>query len=733
MGGSISSRPIAMTNTFLYRIASALASLAACAVLAAPALVVEGYPAPAVEKAAAPAQLRLSAKATTPRLVLPAVGDEEVEIVRKANRAPLGKRVMIGVGRDAPTALEASGWTAVDGGKAMRLSAISPEALGMRIGFDVSRLSPEVEMVFFGSGEARLIGPIRVGDIADRAATWWSPVTEGDTQTVEFFLPGGGSADGLSARVSSVSHLFFSPASGFTKNAAQIGASGSCNIDFQCVTSPSQALQNARNSVAKMTYNVGSSSFLCTGQVLADTAASATPWFYGANHCFESESPPYRTPQQMAVIAATLNTFWFFEANSCGSTAVPPFVQRTGGATYLFNNVNTDVLFLRLNEAPPAGSFFTGWDANAIAIGSTVVGLHHPMGDLKKFSQGNATAFITDTPGSTPASFIEVQWFDGTTEGGSSGSGIWTFANSQYFLRGGLLGGAASCSNLTGRDKYSRFDQAFPSISQFLAPATGGATNYTALWWNSPAGSESGWGINLNHQANIIFATLFNYAADNQSTWVVASNLALQPNGSFSGQLFRLTGPPFFDNPWNPAGTVLSTVGTMTLSFSGPSNGTLTYSINGTTVTKSITRQVFSSPVPTCTLGTGSRAGLTNYQDLWFNPSESGWGINFTHQGNIIFATLFNYDAARRDLWLVASSMNRQPDGSYSGELYITTGPAFNSVPWPSSSVTVTTVGTMSVRFSNGENGVLTYTASGNTVVKSITRQVFGSTVPFCQ
>ncbi len=727
-----------MKNTFLYRIASALASLAACAVLAAPALVAEGYPAPAVEKAAASAQLRLSAKATTPRLVLPAVGDEEAEVVRKANRAPLGKRVMIGVGREVADAFEVSGWTAVEGGKAMRLSAVSPEALGMRIGIDISRLSAEVEMVFFGSGESRLIGPIRVSDIADRAATWWSPVTEGDTQTVEFFLPGGGSSDGLSARALSVSHLFFSPASGFTKNAAQIGASGSCNIDFRCVSNPSQALQNARNSVAKMIFTVaGVGSFLCTGQTLADTNASLTPWFYGANHCFENESPPYRTPQQMATIAATLNTYWFFEANSCGSTAVPPFVQRTGGSTYLFNNVNTDVLFLRLNEAPPAGSFFTGWDANAIGIGSTVVGLHHPMGDLKKFSQGNATAFITDTPGSTPASFIEVQWFDGTTEQGSSGSGIWTFANSQYFFRGGLLGGAASCSNLTGRDKYSRFDQAYPSISQFLAPAAGGATNYTALWWNSPAESESGWGINLNHQANIIFATLFNYASDQESMWVVASSLALQPNGSFTGLLYRLTGPPFFDNPWLETGTVLSTVGTMTLSFSGPSAGTLTYTIGGLTVTKSITRQIFSSPVPTCTLGTGSRAGLTNYTDLWWNSpagSEEGWGINFTHQGNIIFATLFNYDGSRRDLWLVAPAMTRQPDGSYFGnDLYITQGAPFNAVPWSSSSVVLQRVGSMSVRFSNGENGVLTYTAGDATVVKNITRQVFGSTVPFCQ
>jgi hypothetical protein len=38
----------------------------------------------------------------------------------------------------------------------------------------------------------------------------------------------------------------------------------------------------------------------------------------------------------------------------------------------------------------------------------------------------------------------------------------------------------------------------------------------------------------------------------------------------------------------------------MTLRFSNGETGTLTYSINGTTVTKSITRQVFAGTVPVC-------------------------------------------------------------------------------------------------------------------------------------
>jgi hypothetical protein len=33
---------------------------------------------------------------------------------------------------------------------------------------------------------------------------------------------------------------------------------------------------------------------------------------------------------------------------------------------------------------------------------------------------------------------------------------------------------------------------------------------------------------------------------------------------------------------------------------------------------------------------------------LWWNPGESGWGLNLNQQGTTIFGTLFTYDSARR-------------------------------------------------------------------------------------
>ena len=75
-------------------------------------------------------------------------------------------------------------------------------------------------------------------------------------------------------------------------------------------------------------------------------------------------------------------------------------------------------------------------------------------------------------------------------------------------------------------------------------------------------------------------------------------------------------------------------------------------------------------PLPTCTFGAQPNLALaTNYQDLWYAApaeSEAGWGVNFTHQGDIIFATWFTYDVDGTPLWLVAT-VNKTAPGVYTG------------------------------------------------------------------
>lgn len=259
-----------------------------------------------------------------------------------------------------------------------------------------------------------------------------------------------------------------------------------------------------------------------------------------------------------------------------------------------------------------------------------------------------------------------------------------------------------------------------------------GSANLTGLWWN-PA--ESGWGINFNHQGNILYATVFAYAPSGNASWLVMSGGALQADGSsFRGDLYQTTGPAFNANPFTPIGAAnVTKVGSMSVLFSSPSAATLTYSWNGTTVAKAIQPQVFGSRLATCQPTQTSRDALANYQDLWWNPAESGWGVNITQQDNTLFATLFDYDASGAAKWWVMSAGIRQADGSYLGDLLQTTGSAFNAQPFiPLTAANIAKVGTMQFRFSDGTHGTLSYSVNGAAVSKTIIRQEFSTPVPAC-
>jgi lysyl endopeptidase len=566
--------------------------------LPAIAQVVPGEPSRTPKSAAPTPVLRIAPKAVPQGVRLAPVSDAELERVRSINRvAPVArKRFAIGVERAiardvAGTRVE--GWNAVAGGFAAQASMTSPGANALRMAIDLANVPADVEMVFFGSDAPdRLVGPVRVGDVKDRTVAWWSPLTDGETQTVEFFSRSRAGA--LPIRLVRASHVFTSIASGFTKKVDDIGTSGPCNVDIRCSSlQSSQAFLSTRNAVAQMVFNDGGTVYMCTGTLLNDTAAATQiPWFFGANHCFDNETTPLKTASQMQTVANSLNTLWFFEATACNSRTVPPYVQLTGGAQFIYNSPRADALFIRLNDAAPSAAFFAAWSANPLATNSPVITIHHPEGDLKKVTEG--TVIGTSNPpvaGGTTLPFSEVHWTSGTTEGGSSGAGLFTFDGSQYLLRGALWGGSALCSNPQGTDNFSRLDQVYSALSPYLNPASGPAYDFTDLWWNP---DESGWGLNVIQHANgIIFAIWYTYDADGKMVWYHVPSGSWTSSMSYTGNLYAVSGPPFSGATFNSTQVKRTQVGTATLTFSSSGAGTWTYNVNGVTGTKSIVRLSF--------------------------------------------------------------------------------------------------------------------------------------------
>lgn len=247
------------------------------------------------------------------------------------------------------------------------------------------------------------------------------------------------------------------------------------------------------------------------------------------------------------------------------------------------------------------------------------------------------------------------------------------------------------------------------------------------LWWKAPAASESGWGINFAHQGQVVFATWFTYDAFGRAWWLsmTANRASLAPD-VYTGTLFESAGPPFNSIPFDPNRVTRTPVGPATLTFNDLNRATFSYNVNGIQQSKSITRVAFGA-VPQCTyVAQPDFINAANFQDLWWatGGTEAGWGVNLTHQGEVIFATWFTYDADGKPLWLSATAPQTAPR-VYAGQLVRSTGPSFAAVPFDPAAVSRTTVGAATFAFTNGNEGTFTYTVNGVTQVKPITRVLF--------
>ncbi|MEO5692068.1 MAG: hypothetical protein ABIQ72_03005 [Usitatibacter sp.] len=123
------------------------------------------------------------------------------------------------------------------------------------------------------------------------------------------------------------------------------------------------------------------------------------------------------------------------------------------------------------------------------------------------------------------------------------------------------------------------------------ASATTYSVDYTDIWYNAPAESESGWGVNIIQQNEVLFVTLFVYGTDGSPRWYVGPNVFASNTITYGGTLYSVVGS-YFGAPWNPPSTA-SPVGSINFSFASPNSGILSYNVNGVTVTKNITRQTF--------------------------------------------------------------------------------------------------------------------------------------------
>jgi hypothetical protein len=202
---------------------------------------------------------------------------------------------------------------------------------------------------------------------------------------------------------------------------------------------------------------------------------------------------------------------------------------------------------------------------------------------------------------------------------------------------------------------FARLGAAFVTVISLSLPAAAStfSIDYSDLWGGGqPNPTEQGWGLNLIQQGDIIFATMFVYGADNTARWFSASALTSSNGTTWNGSLSRTTGP-YYGAPWSNSGVTNVVVGSMTITFSNANAGSLSYTADGVTVNKQISRFTLRAPnlagrylggaVATCTNGnqilifdamnvTQSGASLTMVVDFFNNQ---GVASRCTYTGSL--------------------------------------------------------------------------------------------------
>ena len=265
----------------------------------------------------------------------------------------------------------------------------------------------------------------------------------------------------------------------------------------------------------------------------------------------------------------------------------------------------------------------------------------------------------------------------------------------------------------------------------FLASHSALAQNYSDIWWN-PA--ESGWGLTVADHETQIFAVWFTYRQDGSPTWfVIPGGTFTQGRRIFNADIYQTTGPSYTTS-FNPNQVIATKVGTASFDFAPPALASgaalFSYSIGGISQTKQIQRQPFGDSAPGWTW---------DYTDIWWDPSESGWGLTMAQHGNNIFAVWYTYDTSGQPIYFILSGGAFSGPDSFTGDLYTTTGPWYGNPQFDTNQVHATKVGSATLGFGANAaaakayslvNGRFTTTIFNITRSKYITPQRFGNRTP---
>jgi hypothetical protein len=303
---------------------------------------------------------------------------------------------------------------------------VSPNAHTINLAFTKFYLPESAQLFIYNTDKTEVIGPITFEDNDDHLQ-YWTPLITGEKVVVELQIAPEDKND-YTLELSRVNHDFINIQKSF---------SGSCNVDVVCGAEDGFSIVDEYRDIIRSAgaYTVGGIDF-CSGTLMNNVRQDFTPYFLTADHC-----------GVRANNAASMVVFWNYQNSTCRQ---PGSVQSGGIGNGLRNQFNSGARFrATLNDSDftlvelddpvdrDFNLFFSGWNRGA-ALTDTSICVHHPGVEEKRIS------FDFDGLAAQNTHVRVFDWDIGTTEGGSSGSGLY---NTRGELIGQLTGGLAACGN----------------------------------------------------------------------------------------------------------------------------------------------------------------------------------------------------------------------------------------------------------------------------------------------
>jgi hypothetical protein len=235
------------------------------------------------------------------------------------------------------------------------------------------------------------------------------------------------------------------------------------------------------------------------------------------------------------------------------------------------------------------------------------------------------------------------------------------------------------------------------------------------MWWSGPA--ENGWGLSVVQHGDRLFSVVYAYDAAGKPTWYV------MPGGEWNAARTLYSGTFYAPRgtPWSAYDAsrleVREPVGGGAISFEGLDSARLALALEGSRVSKALTRQRFgvSSDV----------AAPVAAGDMWWGgPAQNGWGIAILQQHATLFAVWFTYDEAGAPTWFVMPAGFWRDASTWEGRIYRTTGSPWPGAPYDPAALRSFDVGTFSMRFA-GDRATFAYTIEGRSGTLPLERQPF--------